>query len=57
MIKCLLSAKIGFKMCFVLKKTLKGIRGMRPDNQKVLRALGPRTNYFKRFFYRSINYS
>ena len=29
---------------------LKGIRGARLDNQKVLRAPGPRANSFERFF-------
>ena len=33
----------------VLDKTLKGIRGVRPDNRKVLRAPGQRTKYFERF--------
>ena len=31
-----------------LDKTLKGIRGVRPDNQKFLRAPDPRTKYFER---------
>ena len=35
----------------VLDKTLKGIRGVRPDNRKVLRAPGPRTKYFGRLFF------
>ena len=34
----------------VLDKTLKGIRGVRLDNRKVLRAPGPRTKFFERFF-------
>ena len=34
----------------VLDNTLKGIRDVRLDNRKVLRAPGPRTNYFERFF-------
>ena len=34
----------------VLDKTLKGIRCVRPDNRKVLRAPGPRTKYFERLF-------
>ena len=39
----------------VLNKTLKGTRGVRPDNRKVLRAPSPRTKYFDRLFlYRSI---
>ena len=32
-----------------MEKTLKGTRGVRLDNRKVLRAPGPRTKYFKRF--------
>ena len=40
----------------VLDKTLKGIRGVRPDNRKAVCAPGPRTKYFERIFYRSINY-
>ena len=34
----------------VLDKTLKGIRGIRLDNRKVLRAPGPSTKYFNRLF-------
>ena len=34
---------------FVLDRTLKGIRGVRPDKRKVLRAPGPRTKFFERF--------
>ena len=30
----------------VLDKTLKGIRGVRLDNRKVLRAPSPKTKYF-----------
>ena len=41
----------------VLDKTLKGIRGLRPDNQKVLRTPRPKTKYFERLFYCSINYN
>ena len=35
----------------VLDKTLKGIRGVRLDNRKVLRAPGPRNEYFERIFF------
>ena len=35
----------------------KGIRGVRIDNCKVIRVLGPRTEYFERNFCLSINYS
>ena len=31
--------------------TLKGIRGVRLDNQKVFRAPGPKIKYFERFFF------
>ena len=31
--------------------------GVRLDNQKVLCAPGPRTKYFERHFFRSINYN
>ena len=34
----------------VLDNTLKDIRGVRLDNRKVLRAPGPKTKYFERFF-------
>ena len=45
------------KLFIVLDKTLKGTRGVRLDNQKVIRAPGPRTKYFERFYFcRSINY-
>ena len=40
----------------VLDKTLKGIRGVRLDNQIVLRAPGPRTKYFKRLFLCTFKY-
>ena len=39
----------------VLDKTLKGIRGVRLDNRKVLRAPGSRTKHFERLFCRLIN--
>ena len=42
---------------FVLDETLKGIRGVRRDNQKVTRAPGPRTQYFERLFYYLIKYN
>ena len=32
-------------------KTLKGIRGVRLDNRKVLCAPGPTTKYFERLFF------
>ena len=35
---------------YVLDRTLKGIRGVRIDNRKVLRAPGPTTKYFEQFF-------
>ena len=44
------------KKHYVLDKTLKCIRGVGNDNQKVLRAPGPMTKYFERLFCRSINY-
>ena len=56
----LLTLNLNSKLCYlyiVLDKTLKGIRGVRPDNRKVLRAPGPRTKYFERLFYCSINYN
>ena len=30
--------------------TLKGIRGVLPNNRKILRAPGPRTEHFERIF-------
>ena len=33
----------------ILDKTLKGIRGVRLDNRKILRAPGPRIKYFEGF--------
>ena len=39
----------------VLDKMLKGIRDVRLDNRKVFCATGPRTKYFERLFYRTIN--
>ena len=44
------------KCCLILDKTLKGTRGVRPDNQKVLCVPGPRTKYFECLFYRSTRY-
>ena len=35
---------------------LKGIRGVRLNNQKVFCAPGPRNKYFEHIFCRSINY-
>ena len=35
----------------VLDKTLKGFRGVRRDDRKVLRAPGPRTKYSVRFLF------
>ena len=35
----------------VLDKTLKGIRSVRLDNRKILRALSLRTKYFERFLF------
>ena len=35
----------------VLDKTSKGIRGVRLDNRKVLRASGPRTEHFERLYF------
>ena len=40
----------------VLEKTLKGIRGVRLCNRKVLRAPGARTKHFELYFCRSTNY-
>ena len=40
----------------VLDKTLKDIRGMQLNNQKVFCAPGLRTKYFERLFCCSINY-
>ena len=37
-------------MYSILDKTLKGIRGVRLDNRKVLRVPGPGTKLFERFF-------
>ena len=52
----ILSKKASKKYCYTFnEKTLKGIPGVRPDNQKVFRALGPRIKHFKRLFYRLIN--
>ena len=44
------ATKIFFMNETSLKK-LKGIRGVRPDNRKVLRATGSRTKYVERLFY------
>ena len=45
-------------LILVLDKTLKGIRGVRLDNRKVLCAPGPRTKYFEsHFFCHSIKYN
>ena len=38
------------------KKTLKGIRGVRLDNRKVLRAPGPRIKYLSVFIFLRLNY-
>ena len=47
----LLNDYIRLLICIlVLYKALKGIRGVRLDNRKVLRAPGPRTKYFERVF-------
>ena len=41
---------VAFMSSLILDKTLKGIRGVRLDNKKVLCAPGPRTKYFERLF-------
>ena len=38
--------KIEFQVQYILDMTLKGIRDVRLDNRKVLRASGHRTKYF-----------
>ena len=41
-----------------MNKTLKGIRGVRLDDRKVLCAPNPKTKYFERLiFFRPINYN
>ena len=53
---CKLNDKLTKNTTKVLDKTLKGICCARLDNQKFLRAPGPRTKYYQRCFFRSINY-
>ena len=48
---------LNISVYLVLDKTLKGIRGVQLDNQKVLCAPGPWTKCFERLFYCLINYN
>ena len=52
---CQMSSPIRYNR-FLFIHTLKGIRGVRLDNRKVLCAPGPRTKNLERLFCRSINY-